>query len=177
LQYAKGDLLAKYTSYNTRVLAAIIPEVFISDEELKLQTVEVLIDAGQASVSYLQRKLKLGYARAARLMDELEADGVVGHYQSSMPRKVLVTKEQWREQHPPKKSNESHFDPLKAQAIEVLIEAKMATVSLLQQKLKLGYSKAARLMDELEVDGIVGSYQGARPRDVLITKEQWQNRK
>ena len=59
------------------------------------QAVEVLIDAGQASVSYLQRKLKLGYARAARVMDELEEMGVVGPYEGSKPRSVLVTREMW----------------------------------------------------------------------------------
>lgn len=59
------------------------------------QAVEVLIDAGQASVSYLQRKLKLGYARAARVMDELEELGVVGPYEGAKPRSVLVTREMW----------------------------------------------------------------------------------
>lgn len=65
------------------------------DGDIIDQAVEVLIDAGQASVSYLQRKLKLGYARAARVMDELEELGVVGPYEGSKPRSVLVTREMW----------------------------------------------------------------------------------
>lgn len=65
------------------------------DGDILDQAVEVLIDAGQASVSYLQRKLKLGYARAARVMDELEELGVVGPYEGSKPRSVLVTREMW----------------------------------------------------------------------------------
>ncbi|MDE6762581.1 MAG: DNA translocase FtsK [Oscillospiraceae bacterium] len=65
------------------------------DGDIIDQAVEVLIDAGQASVSYLQRKLKLGYARAARVMDELEEMGVVGPYEGSKPRSVLVTREMW----------------------------------------------------------------------------------
>jgi S-DNA-T family DNA segregation ATPase FtsK/SpoIIIE len=68
-----------------------------SDEDYKSRAAEALIEAGQASVSYLQRKLKLGYARAARIMDELEADGIVGPYEGSKPRAVLVTKQQWLE--------------------------------------------------------------------------------
>ncbi|MDR0991811.1 MAG: DNA translocase FtsK [Ruminococcus sp.] len=68
-----------------------------SDEDYKTRAAEALIEAGQASVSYLQRKLKLGYARAARIMDELEADGVVGPYEGSKPRAVLITKQQWLE--------------------------------------------------------------------------------
>jgi S-DNA-T family DNA segregation ATPase FtsK/SpoIIIE len=66
-----------------------------SDADLTDRAVEVLIEAGQASVSFLQRKLKLGYARAARIMDELEQMGVVGQYEGAKPRSVLVTREQW----------------------------------------------------------------------------------
>ncbi len=66
-----------------------------SDEDIIDRAVEVLAEAGQASVSYLQRKLKLGYARAARIMDQLEELGVVGPYEGSKPRSVLVTKEMW----------------------------------------------------------------------------------
>lgn len=66
-----------------------------SDADVIDRAVEVLCDAGQASVSYLQRKLKLGYARAARVMDQLEELGVVGPYEGSKPRQVLVTKEMW----------------------------------------------------------------------------------
>ena len=66
-----------------------------SDADVIDRAVEVLCDAGQASVSYLQRKLKLGYARAARVMDQLEELGVVGPYEGSKPRSVLVTREMW----------------------------------------------------------------------------------
>lgn len=66
-----------------------------SDADIIDRAVDVLCDAGQASVSYLQRKLKLGYARAARIMDQLEELGVVGPYEGSKPRSVLVTKEMW----------------------------------------------------------------------------------
>ncbi|MGN0604655.1 MAG: DNA translocase FtsK 4TM domain-containing protein [Oscillospiraceae bacterium] len=66
-----------------------------SDEEIIDRAVEVLCEAGQASVSYLQRKLKLGYARAARIMDQLEELGVVGPYEGSKPRAVIITKDMW----------------------------------------------------------------------------------
>ena len=51
----------------------------------------------QASVSMLQRRLKLGYSRAARLVDQMEEKGVVGPFEGSKPRQVLITKEQWQE--------------------------------------------------------------------------------
>lgn len=66
-----------------------------SDEEIIDRAVDVLCEAGQASVSYLQRKLKLGYARAARIMDQLEELGVVGPYEGSKPRAVIITKDMW----------------------------------------------------------------------------------
>ena len=54
-------------------------------------------ETGQASVSMLQRRLKLGYARAARIMDEMEAKGIIGGFEGAKPRAVLITKEQWME--------------------------------------------------------------------------------
>ena len=66
-------------------------------DEMLPKAIEVVIDAGQASTSLLQRKLKLGYARAARIMDQMEEKGVVGPYEGSKPRQVLITKTQWQE--------------------------------------------------------------------------------
>ena len=54
-----------------------------------------ILETGQASVSMLQRRLKLGYARAARIVDEMEEKGIVGPFQGSKPRSILITKEQW----------------------------------------------------------------------------------
>ena len=68
-----------------------------SDPMLK-QAVEVVIDAGQASTSLLQRRCKLGYARAARIMDEMEEKGIIGPYEGAKPRAVLISRQQWIEQ-------------------------------------------------------------------------------
>ena len=68
-----------------------------SDEDVLERAIEVVVEAGQASTSSLQRRLKLGYARAARMMDELEQMGVIGPYEGAKPRKVLMTKEQLAE--------------------------------------------------------------------------------
>ena len=59
--------------------------------------IECVVEAGIASTSLLQRKLKLGYARAARIIDELEARGIVGPFEGSKPRAVLISKERWLE--------------------------------------------------------------------------------
>ncbi len=64
-------------------------------DEMLPAAVDVILETGQASVSMLQRRLKLGYARAARIVDEMEEKGIVGPFQGSKPRTILVTKEQW----------------------------------------------------------------------------------
>ena len=64
-------------------------------DELFNEAVEVTLDLGQASVSMLQRRLKLGYARAARLVDQMEQEGIVGPFEGSKPRQLLITKDQW----------------------------------------------------------------------------------
>ena len=66
-------------------------------DELLPQAVEVIFESGQASVSMLQRRLKLGYSRAARIVDQMEQMGIVGPFEGSKPRAMLVTREQWRQ--------------------------------------------------------------------------------
>ncbi|MCI6022871.1 MAG: DNA translocase FtsK [Oscillospiraceae bacterium] len=66
-------------------------------DPLLMEAVDVILDAGQASTSYLQRRLKVGYARAARLMDELEDRGIVGPQDGSKPRELQITRSQWAE--------------------------------------------------------------------------------
>ncbi|MBP1592147.1 MAG: hypothetical protein ILP22_08910, partial [Oscillospiraceae bacterium] len=61
------------------------------------KAIDIIFELGQASTSSLQRKLKLGYARAARIMDELEEIGVIGPSEGSKPRRILMTKSDWVE--------------------------------------------------------------------------------
>ncbi len=67
----------------------------LAGDDMLPAAVDVILETGQASVSMLQRRLKLGYARAARIVDEMEERGIVGPFQGSKPRTILVTKEQW----------------------------------------------------------------------------------
>ncbi len=67
------------------------------DDEMTEKAIEVVIESGMASTTLIQRKLKLGYARAARIVDELSEKGIIGPFEGAKPRKVLITKEQWYE--------------------------------------------------------------------------------
>ena len=66
-------------------------------DELLPAAVEVVLETGQASVSMLQRRLKLGYSRAARLVDQMEERGIVGPFEGSKPRQLLIDKAKWQE--------------------------------------------------------------------------------
>ena len=61
------------------------------------KAIEVVIESGQASTSYLQRRLKVGYSRAARIIDQMEQKGVIGPFEGSKPRAVLMTRAQYLE--------------------------------------------------------------------------------
>jgi len=69
-------------------------------------------------------------------------------------------------------------DELYDQAVQIVVEAKQASVSLLQRRMRVGYTRAARLIDAMEAKGVVGPYEGSKPREVLVTPEQFyaQNR-
>ncbi len=69
--------------------------------------------------------------------------------------------------------DEGDWDPMLNDAIEVVVNAGGASTTMLQKKLKLGYARASRVMDQLEEKGIVGPSEGAKPRQVLLTKQQW----
>ena len=67
------------------------------------------------------------------------------------------------------------YDEMLPQAVEVVLETGSCSVSMLQRRVKLGYSRAARIVDQMEELGIVGPYEGAKPRQVTIDREGWTN--
>ncbi len=108
VEYIKGDHSADYSDEIMNEIerqAAMDKKQKISstdfeeesDDPMLEQAIETVIELGQASTSLLQRKLKLGYARAARLVDIMEERGVVGRYEGSKPRQVLMSREAWLE--------------------------------------------------------------------------------
>lgn len=72
--------------------------------------------------------------------------------------------------------NEGGGDPMIDEAIKCVVEAGQASTSLLQRRLRLGYARAGRLIDEMEQLGVVGPHEGSKPRQVLMTYAQWMER-
>lgn len=72
-------------------------------------------------------------------------------------------------------SDDGALDELFDQAVQIVLEAKQASVSLLQRRMRIGYTRAARIIDQLEAKSIVGPYEGSKPREVLMTLEQFQS--
>ncbi len=105
VNYLKSDLRSEYDedvmneierqAAKEKAAKSGMPEDAVEDDgDVMLDAaIECVVDAGQASTSLLQRRLKLGYARAARIIDQMEERGIVGPYEGSKPRKVLISKE------------------------------------------------------------------------------------
>ena len=66
-------------------------------DPLLMEAIDVVVETGQASTSFIHRRFKVGYARAGRIIDQMEERGIISGYQGSKPREVLVTKDRWQE--------------------------------------------------------------------------------
>ncbi|HBR14771.1 MAG TPA: cell division protein FtsK [Candidatus Omnitrophica bacterium] len=76
-------------------------------------------------------------------------------------------------QKPGAKPGSDEKDEYYDEAVKLVIETQQASVSILQRRLRLGYTRAARLIDMMEQNGIVGPYCGSKPRDILVDREKW----
>ena len=76
-------------------------------DELLEDAIQTVIETGQASASFIQRRFKVGYARAGRIIDQMEARGIISGYEGSKPRQVLMSKERWQELNMSKQPEES----------------------------------------------------------------------
>ena len=70
--------------------------------------------------------------------------------------------------------DDDETDPLLDEAIETVIETRQASTSFIQRRFKVGYARAGRIIDQMEERGIISGYQGSKPREVLMSKERWQ---
>jgi S-DNA-T family DNA segregation ATPase FtsK/SpoIIIE len=103
-------------TYDTRILGVVRGDVDPALEgdgekdELYEKAVETVLNSGQASASHLQRRLKLGYARAARIIDQMEAEGIIGPSEGAKPREILVDRREFFKERARAKSQEQDGD-------------------------------------------------------------------
>ena len=105
-------------------------------------------------------------------------DNYITHYDQTVideiEQKVVQNSSKGSTPDPDPTSDETAGDEMLPAAVEVILETGQASVSMLQRRLKLGYARAARIVDEMEERGIVGPFKGSKPREILVTKEQWE---
>ncbi len=103
-------------TYDTRILHVVKGDVdhLIADDgekdELYDKAVETVLQSGQASASHLQRRLKLGYARAARIIDQMEGEGLIGPGEGSKPREILVDRKEFFKEQVRKRAGDADRD-------------------------------------------------------------------
>ena len=167
---------------------------FEEEEELLPEAIETVVDAGQASVSMLQRRFRIGYNRASRIIDTLEEQGIIGPADGERPRQVLLAEEelsQIKESMPPIKSfmevltmeedldvdQPVLIDNQLMEAIEIVVnEGEVSIVSLMRQ-LKMRYGLVEELLRKMEKLEIIGPSYAYPPRQVLISKLDFERMK
>ena len=102
-------------------------------------------------IDYIKKSYDVDYDQ--QIIEEIEKNSVVSNEEG-----ITVTQDE---------------DPMLKEAIKCVLELGQASTSLLQRKLRLGYARAGRLIDQMEQMGVIGPYEGSKPRQVLITHQQW----
>lgn len=141
----------------------------IDEHQLYIAARSLVVETGRASTSMLQRVLRIGYSRAASLMDKLEENNIIGPHNGSTPREVLLNRDalseiEEEEENGPMPIGDT--DDLYDDAVQAVREAGKRSTSYLQRKLRIGYSRAAFIQDLMEKNGVIGPADGAKPRAV-----------
>lgn len=169
-----------------------IPNTNKIDNKLK-QAIETIYCEDRASASLLQRRMKIGYSRAARIMDQLSNVGIISYASETgmgKPRKMLVTKEEALQiiknsdsvdfdtyKGPMMQSavDSDDFDCMMEQAVGSIYSEGRMSIAGFQRKFRIGYIRASKIMDQLENLGILSAAEkrgSIRDRNVLVTEEE-----
>jgi len=120
--------------------------------------------------------LPVGMSKPIRVqgafLSDQEVESVVGYARSQA--EAEYTEDLVPEIEEMAEEEDENLDELYDQAVSIVVEAKQASVSLLQRRMRVGYTRAARLIDTMEAKGVVGPYEGSKPREVLMSPEQFQ---
>ena len=123
-----------------------------------------------AFVSDEERERVIEFIKENNPAAKPENNQEIGEYMSRAEQSKDSSKDKGREE---ENGAAGDYDEMLPQAVEAILETGQCSVSMLQRRVKLGYSRAARIVDQMEELGIVGPYEGAKPRSVLIDRNGW----
>ena len=123
-----------------------------------------------AFVSDEERERVIEFIKESNPAAKPENNQEIGEYMSRAEQSKDSSKDKGREE---ESGAAGDYDEMLPQAVEAILETGQCSVSMLQRRVKLGYSRAARIVDQMEELGIVGPYEGAKPRSVLIDRNGW----
>ena len=124
-----------------------------------------------AFVSDEERERVIEFIKESNPAAKPENNQEIGEYMSRAEQSKDSSKDKGREEEGGSAAGD--YDEMLPQAVEAILETGQCSVSMLQRRVKLGYSRAARIVDQMEELGIVGPYEGAKPRSVLIDRNGW----
>lgn len=124
-----------------------------------------------AFVSDEERERVIEFIKENNPTAKPENNQEIGEYMTRAEQSKDSGKDKGREEE--NSSAAGDYDEMLPQAVEAILETRQCSVSMLQRRVKLGYSRAARIVDQMEELGIVGPYEGAKPRSVLVDRNGW----
>ena len=111
-----------------------------------------------------------------KVVDFIKANGEVT-YNEDIMEQIENSDKTEKELEAEQAADDDGADPLLMEAIDTVVETRQASTSFIQRRFKVGYARAGRIIDQMEERGIISGYQGSKPREVLMSKEKWQELK
>ncbi len=112
-----------------------------------------------------------------KIVDFIKAEGEVTYNEDIIEQIENSNKTDKEKDLESEQADDDGTDPFLMEAIDTVVETKQASTSFIQRRFKVGYARAGRIIDQMEERGVISGYQGSKPREVLMTKERWQELK
>ncbi len=112
-----------------------------------------------------------------KIVDFIKAEGEVSYNEDIIEQIENANKTDKEKDLESEQADDDGTDPFLMEAIDTVVETKQASTSFIQRRFKVGYARAGRIIDQMEERGVISGYQGSKPREVLMTKERWQELK
>ena len=111
-----------------------------------------------------------------RIVDFIKANGEV-KYNEDIIEQIENANKTEKDLEAEQAADDDGTDPLLMEAIDTVVDTRQASTSFIQRRFKVGYARAGRIIDQMEERGVISGYQGSKPREVLMSKERWQELK